>query len=330
MKINIISRGALSFLALFAVSAGGEGVAYAATDFPNKPINIVVPYPPGGTTDILARVFADQLSKDIGKPIIVVNKAGAGGSVGSTFVANSAADGYTLLLGTVGTQSINKWLYRELNYDPERDFKAVAKLAAVPNLLVANPAEPYKSVSELVSYAKSHPGSVNFASAGTGGSTHLAGELFKGMAGVDIVHVPYKGSAAVINDLIGGQVQITFDNLPSVIQYVRANKLRAIAITSPTRSDSLPDVPTIAESGLPGYDVMSWFGVFVPAGTPAETRKVLENMSAAALANPALQEKIQKQGGIVDPMIGDAFENFVAVESKKWRGVIESAKVSVE
>ncbi|WP_447917859.1 Bug family tripartite tricarboxylate transporter substrate binding protein [Achromobacter aegrifaciens] len=326
MKMNRLSKKRFLFL-LLATTFFGNG--YAA-DFPAKPINIVVPYPPGGTTDILARIFADQLSKDAGKPVIVVNKAGAGGNVGASMAAKSNPDGYTLLLGTVGTQAINKWLYHELNYDPEKDFKAVAKLASVPNLLVANPAQPYKSVSELVDYAKSHPGEVNFASAGTGGSTHLAGELFKKMAAIDILHVPYKGSAAVVNDLIGGQVQITFDNLPSVIQYVRADKLRAIAITSPARSDSLPDVPTIAESGLPGYDVMSWFGVFVPAGTPLEARKALEKMSAAALANPGLQEKIQKQGGIVDPMTGDAFEAFVAAENKKWRGVIDSAKISVE
>lgn len=298
--------------------------------YPKKPINLIVPYPPGGTTDILARIFANQVSEDTGQPVIVTNRAGAGGNIGSSFVAKSLPDGYTLLLGTVGTQAINKWLYQGLNYDPQKDFKAIVKLASVPNLLVSNPAEPYKNVSELISYAKSHPGAVNFASAGTGGSTHLAGELFKSMASIDIRHVPYKGSSAVVTDLIGGQVQVTFDNLPSVIQHVRSKKLRAIAVTSSTRSNALPEVPTIAESGLPGYEVMSWFGVFVPSDTPIEARRALEKIAANALAKPAVREKISQQGGVVDPMVGDAFEQFIAAENNKWRKVISSEKITLD
>ena len=327
---NLSKKIGVGLLLVTSMVGGVCAAEKAVSEFSKKPINLVVPYPPGGTTDILARIFANQISEDTGQTVVVVNKAGAGGNIGASYAAKSAPDGHTLLLGTVGTQAINKWLYRGLNYDPQKDFKAIAKVASVPNLLVANPAEPYKNVSELIAFAKSHPGVINFASAGTGGSTHLAGELFKNMASIDILHVPYKGSSAVMTDIIGGQVQITFDNLPSVIQHVRSNKLRAIAITSSTRSSALPDVPTIAESGLPSYEVMSWFGVFVPADTPEETRRFLEKISATALAKPGLQEKIQEQGGTVDSMVGDAFENFVELENDKWHKVIESAKIVLE
>lgn len=330
MRKTLLKFGILVTAAVSVLSTVQAQSSKVNSDYPKKPINLIVPYPPGGTTDILARIFANQVSEDTGLPVIVMNKAGAGGNIGSSFVAKSSPDGYTLLLGTVGTQAINKWLYQGLNYDPQKDFKAIVKLASVPNLLVANPAEPYKNVSELISYAKSHPGAVNFASAGTGGSTHLAGELFKSMASIDIKHIPYKGSSAVMTDIIGGQVQITFDNLPSVIQHVKSKRLRAIAITSSTRSNALLDVPTIAESGLPGYDVMSWFGVFVPANTPTDVRKALEKIAANALAKPGVQEKILKEGGIVEPMVGDTFEKFIAAENNKWRKVISSAQIKLD
>lgn len=330
MQKKMLKFGVLLIAAFSICSEVQAQNSKDSSGYPKKPINLIVPYPPGGTTDILARIFANQVSEDTGQPVIVTNRAGAGGNIGSSFVAKSSPDGYTMLLGTVGTQAINKWLYQGLNYDPQKDFKAIVKLASVPNLLVANPAEPYKNVSELISYAKSHPGTVNFASAGTGGSTHLAGELFKSMASIDIRHVPYKGSSAVVTDLIGGQVQITFDNLPSVIQHVRSKKLRAIAVTSSTRSNALPEVPTIAESGLPGYEVMSWFGVFVPTDTPIEARRALEKIAANALAKPAVREKISQQGGVVDPMVGDAFEQFIAAENNKWRKVISSEKITLD
>lgn len=298
--------------------------------YPNRPINIIVPYPPGGTTDILARIVANQLATDSGQSVIVQNKAGAGGNVGAAIAAKSAADGYTLFLGTVGTQAINYWLYKNLTYNPNSDFAPVAKIAAFPNLLVSNPREPYKNVSELISYAKKNPGSVNFASAGTGGSTHLAGELFKSMTQIDIRHIPYKGSSAVVSDLIGGQVQITFDNLPSVIQHVKAGKLRALGITSEKRSNTLPDIPTIAEAGVPGFEVMSWFGLFTPTQTPPDVKLRIESLMKKVMSNKDLIEKIREQGGEPSSMSSAEFAKFIEQENKKWKKVIEKSGAQLD
>lgn len=327
LSLNVLL---VALVPIFCVGHAQAQNDKSGAGFPLKPINLVVPYPPGGTTDILARIIGNQMSEDTGQPVIVVNKPGAGGNVGSSYVAKASADGYTLLLGTVGTQSINKWLYKGLNYDPERDFKGIVKLASVPNLLVANPKEPYGDVKTLITYAKAHPGEVNFASAGAGGSTHLAGELFKSMASIDIRHIPYKGSSAVMTDIIGGQVQITFDNLPSVIQHVRSGKLKALAVTGAERTKALPNVPTVAESGLPGYDVMSWFGIFTPVGTPSATTDALIKIATTALSKPAVQEKIALQGAIADAMAGETFDKFIAQENVKWKKVVDSAKVTLE
>src|ERR1700694_373212 len=246
--MRILQRGALTAL-LALVALGASAQAY-----PTRPIRLVVPFPAGGTTDILARAAAQKLTESLGQSVVVDNRPGAAGNIGSDIVAKSVPDGYTLLLGTVGTHAIKPSLYAKMPYDHVKDFMPVVLVAAVPNVLVVNPSLPVKSVSDLIKLAKDKPGQINFASSGSGTSIHLSGQLFKTMAGVDMTHVPYKGSSPALTDLIGGQVQIMFDNLPSALQQIKAGKLRAIAVTSAKRAPALPDVPTVAESGLPGFE----------------------------------------------------------------------------
>jgi tripartite-type tricarboxylate transporter receptor subunit TctC len=240
----------------------------SAQTYPTRPIRLVVPFPAGGTTDILAREVGDRLSRSFGQSVVVDNRPGAGGNIGSDLVAKSAPDGYTLLMGTVGTHAINPSLYTRMPYDHVKDFVPIILVAGVPNVLEVTPSLPVNSVADLIKLAKEKPGQLNFASSGNGTSIHLSGELFKTMAGVDMTHVPYKGSAPALTDLMGGQVQLMFDNLPSSLQQIKAGKLRAIAVTSAQRAPALPNVPTIAESGLPGFEASSWFGLLAPAGTP--------------------------------------------------------------
>ena len=248
--LNRLVLGALS--AAFAIGA-------SAQPYPTKPIRIVVPFPAGGTTDVLARAAAQKLTETLGQPAVVDNRPGAGGNIGAELVAKSAPDGYTLLMGTVGTHAINPSLYPKMPYDHLRDFAPVILVAGVPNVLVINPSLPVNSVQELIAYAKANPGKLNFASSGNGTSIHLSAELFKTMAGVQMAHIPYKGSAPALQDLAGGQVQLMFDNLPSALALIRAGRLKALAVTSKERAPALPDVPTIAESGLPGFEASSWF-----------------------------------------------------------------------
>src|ERR1700681_275677 len=252
-------------LAFMAWSASGA----LAQAYPTRSIRLVVPFPPAGTTDILAREVAQRLSVSLGQSVIIDNRPGAAGNIGSDLVAKSAPDGYTLLMGTVGTHAINPSLYARMPYDHVKDFVPIVLVAGVPNVLEVTPSLPVNSVADLIKLAKEKPGQLNFASSGSGTSIHLSGELFKTMAGVDMVHVPYKGSAPALIDLMGGQVQLMFDNLPSSLAQIKAGKLRAIAVTSAQRAPALPNVPTIAESGLPGFEASSWFGLLAPAGTPA-------------------------------------------------------------
>jgi len=240
----------------------------AAQNYPTKPIRLVVPFPAGGTTDILARAAAQKLSEALGQQVVVDNRPGAGGNIGADIVAKSAPDGYTLLMGTVGTHAINPSLYTKMPYDHFKDFVPVVLVAGVPNVLVVTPSLPVNSVQDLIKLAKEKPGQINFASSGSGTSIHLSGELFKTMTGVEMTHVPYKGSSPALTDLMGGQVQLMFDNLPSALPQIKGGKLRAIAVTSTKRAPALPDIPTMAESGLPGFEASSWFGVLAPAGTP--------------------------------------------------------------
>jgi len=332
MMMRILERCILA--ALVAVSAAHA----SAQPYPNKPIRLVVPFPPGGTTDILARDVGQHLTEIWKQPVVIDNRPGAAGNVGSDIVAKSAPDGYTLLMCTVSSHAINPGLYSKLPYDHIKDFAPVILVARVPNVLEVNPGVPVYTVADLIKLAKEKPGEINFASSGSGTSIHLSGELFKTMTGVNMVHVPYKGSAPAITDLIGGQVQVMFDNLPSSLQQIKAGKLRAIAVTSAQRSPALPDLPTIAESGLPGFEATSWFGVLAPAGTPPAIVNRLNAEINKWLQSPDGKEKLLAQGALIDPRgesvtaggSPEQFAAFIRAETEKWAKVIKASGAKVD
>ena len=328
MKGNAVNSRFLRFAfgALLALVA----TAASAQTYPTKPIRLVVPFPPGGATDILARDVAQKLTEAWGQQVIVDNRPGAGGNIGSELVAKSAPDGYTLEMGTVGTHAINASLYAKMPYDHVKDFVPVILVAGVPNVLVVNPAVPANSVAELIAYAKANPGKLNFASSGNGTSIHLSGELFKFMAGVQMTHVPYKGSAPALQDLIGGQVQLMFDNLPPSLPQIKAGKLRALAVTSLARAPALPDVPTMAEAGLPGYEASSWFGVLAPAGTPPAIVTKLNAEIARWLATPEAKEKLSKQGANAAGGTPEDFAKHIAAETAKWAKVVKDSGAKID
>jgi len=308
----------------------GAPAIHAQAPYPSKPIRIVVPFPAGGTTDILARAVAQKLTETGGQPVVVDNRPGAGGNIGAELVAKSAPDGYTLLMGTVGTHAINPGLYAKMPYDHQRDFAPVILVAGVPNVLVVHPAVPVNSVQELIAYGKANPGRLNFASSGSGTSIHLSGELFKTMSGVQMTHIPYKGSAPALADLLGGQVQLMFDNLPSALPHIKAGKLRALAVTSAQRAPALPDVPTVAEAGLPGFEASSWFGLLAPAGTPKEIIAKLNAEVATWLATPAARDKLTAQGANAVGNSPDEFTQYIAAETVKWQKVVKESGAKVE
>ena len=315
---------------LAAASATLLPLPGAAQSYPTKPITMIVPFSAGGTTDILARIVGQALSTELGQSVIIDNRAGAGGNIGGQLAARAPADGYTLFMGTVGTHAINEALYKKMPFNPIKDFAPLSRVANVPNLLVAHPAQPFKTVPELIAYAKANPGKVNFGSSGSGSSIHLSGELFRSMTGLDMVHVPYKGSAPAVNDLLGNQIAIMFDNMPSAIQHVRAGKLRPIAVTTAKRSPELPDVPTIAESGVPGYEATSWFGLFAVAGTPAPIVTQLNKALVKVLNQPDVKAKIAAQGGEVVAETPEQFAAFIKAETAKWGKVVKESGASVD
>ncbi|RYG10519.1 MAG: tripartite tricarboxylate transporter substrate binding protein, partial [Burkholderiales bacterium] len=270
------------------------------------------------------------MSAELGQQVIVDNRAGAGGNIGGAMVARAPADGYTLFMGTVGTQAINAALYKKMTFDPIKDLAPLTRVANVPNLLVANPAQPFKNVKELIAYAKANPGKLNFGSSGNGSSIHLSGELFKSMTKIDMQHVPYRGSAPAMTDLLGNQVAIMFDNMPSAIQHVRTGKLRPLAVTTAKRSPELPDVPTIAEAGVPGYEATSWFGLLAPAGTPPAVVNRLNAAIVKVLADPAVKKKIEEQGAEVVSETPAHFAAFIKAESVKWGKVVRESGASVD
>jgi tripartite-type tricarboxylate transporter receptor subunit TctC len=320
----------LAMGALLAFSALAAAPMAGAQTYPAKTIRIVVPFPPGGATDILARAVAQKLTDAWGQAVVVDNRPGAGGNIGSELVAKAAPDGYTLEMGTVGTHAINASLYAKMPYDHVKDFAPVILVAGVPNVLVVNPSLPVSSVQELIAYAKANPGKLNFASSGNGTSIHLAGELFKVMAGVQMTHIPYKGSAPALQDLIGGQVQLMFDNLPPSLPHIKAGKLRALAVTSATRSSALPDTPTIAESGLPGFEASSWFGVLAPAGTPPAIIARLNAEIGAWLASAEAKEKMLALGANIGGGSPEDFARHIAAETAKWQKVVKASGAKVD
>ena len=331
-----LNRRQLS-LATLALAAAAPGAAWAQAAWPAKPIRFVVPFAAAGTTDILARALAPELQKALGQPVVVDNKPGAGGNTAAAEVAKTPPDGYTMLMGTVGTHAINPALYPKLPFDPVKDFAPVTLVAGVPNVLVLNAAFAQKhginNVADFIRVAKANPGKFNMASSGNGTSIHLSGELFKSMAGVFMVHFPYRGSGPALIDLMGGSMDLMFDNLPSALPHIRSGKLKALAVTSARRSDAIPELPTIEEVGGPslkGYEASSWFGLLVPAGTPADIVNRLQSESAKALASPALKERLQAQGAIPSGMSSADFTKFIAAESAKWAKVVKVANAKVD
>ena len=318
-------RNALAGLVLALIA----GVA-AAQPWPSKPIKWVVPFAPGGTTDILARTIGEKLSVTLGQPIIVENKPGAGGGVGAEQVAKSPPDGYTIMGGTISTHAINASLYKNLPYDPVRDFAPITLIVRVPNMLVVNPDVPAKDVRELIALLKMNPGKYSFASSGNGTSQHLSGELFKVMTGVEMQHVPYRGSPPALADVVGGQVTMTFDNITTAWPLVKGGKLRALAVTTATRSPIAPDVPTLAESGLAGYEIGSWQGVFAPAGVPAEIVKRFNAEIVRIINAPDVRQKLVDMGAEPAPNTSEEFAAMVKAEVAKWADVVRKSGATVD
>ncbi len=320
---------ALKLILAFAVAATA-GVSSAQSDYPTRPIRMVVPFPPGGPTDIVARPLAQKLSENLGQQVIVDNRGGAGGTIGADQVAKSAPDGYTLLMGTVGTQAINVSLYQKLPYDPNKDLAPVTLVAAAPVALVVHPSVAVGSVADLLALAKSKPGTLTFGTAGSGTPGHLSGEIFKSMTGAQITHVPYKGSAPAVADLIGGQIALMFDPVQSVLAHVKSGKVKAIAVSGAKRSGVLPEVPTIAESGVPGYETTAWWGIAVPAKTPEAIVKRLHAEIAKALQAPQVRARMQEIG--IEPVgLGPAeFAAFQQAEIAKWGKAVKDSGAKVD
>lgn len=295
-----------------------------AQNYPSRPIRIVVPFPPGGATDIFARQVAQKMTESWGQQVLVENKAGASGTIGSEQVAKSAPDGYTLML-TATHHAINPSLYAKLPYDTLRDFSNVALIATSPNVLLLHPSVPANSVQELIAYVKARPGGLHYASSSAGGATHLTAELFKTAAGINLIHVPYKGAAPAMTDLLGGQVTMMFDVLSTSMPHVRAGKLKALGVSSSRRSAIAPDVPTIAESGLPGFEAISWFGLYAPAGVPKDTVNRLNAEVVRILQLPGVKEKLAQQGAEPGAMNAEQFDAFLRAELAKWARAVKDS-----
>jgi tripartite-type tricarboxylate transporter receptor subunit TctC len=315
---------------LCCVVSSSTFAAQNAADYPNRPVRWIVPFAPSGPTDLMSRAVAEKLSQRFGQQFVVDNRAGAGGNIGAEVVSKSAPDGYTLMIGHVGTHAINATLYQKLAFDPVADFTPITLLATLPLALVIHPSVPAKDVKELIAYAKARPGQLNFASAGNGGPTHLTGELLKTSAGIDIVHVPYKGNAAALLDLVGGRVQMMFSNMLTSMPHVRAGKLKAIGISSAKRSPQAPDLPTIAESGLPGFSAVPWYGVLGPAGLPRNLVNRLNAEIGRAVSQPDMAERFVAQGIDLQPSTPEQFAALIKTELVKWRNVVRDAGAKVD
>ena len=301
-----------------------------AQQYPVKPIRIVVPFPAGGIADLFARIIGQKFNEAWGQPVVVDNRPGAGGNIGAEIVAKSPADGYTLVMGSIGTHSVNVSLFSKLAYDPIRDFAPVALVMEAEGLLVLHPSVPVKTVKELIALAKARPGQVAYASAGFGTAGHLSGELFKSMARVDLVHVPYKGNVPAITDLIAGQTSLLFATMPTVLPQVQAGRLKALAVTSSVRSPAAPELPTIAEAALPGYSVTNWIGIFAPAGTPRDAVSKLNGEIIRIMQAPDIRKRLANEGAKFTPWTPEEFTAFVKAEIAKWAKVVKEAGIRVD
>jgi tripartite-type tricarboxylate transporter receptor subunit TctC len=322
-------RSVACFLALACALAPSGALAQAAS-YPAKPIRVIVPSPPGDGSDLMARAIGERLTQAWGQPVVVDNRQGAGGRVGTEAAAKSAPDGYTLIMGNAGSHGINAALYRDLPYDVERDFVAVTQVMRAPNVLVINPALPAKNVTELIALFKASPGKYSYGSGGNGSSAHFTAELFKTMAGVDVAHIPYKGATPALTDVIGGQVAMFMGNLPPAIGHIKAGRVRALAVTTAQRSALVPELPTVAESGLPGFETVAWFGLFAPAGTPRDIVEKIQAEVTKIVQQPDIRERIGTLGG--EP-VGNAPEAFAAIvrdDVAKWKRVAKASNITAD
>ena len=315
----------MTFLFIPAVSADSR-----ADNYPGKAIRLVVPFPPAGTADILARTIGQKLTERWGQQVIIDNRPGAGGNIGANVVAKAPADGYTLLMGTAGTHGINASVYSKMPYDTLKDFIPITLVASVPNLLTVNPSIPVKSVKELIALAKAKPGQLTFGSSGNGTAVHLAGELLKTQAGIDLVHVPYKGSAQATSDLLSGHISMIFSAAPGAMPYVKAGRLRVLAVTSVRRMPALPDIPTMIEAGVPNYEAESWFGVFAPAGTPNGVIAKLNAAIVEILQTPEMKQRLSDQGAEPVGNTSAQFAVYVKEEMAKWAKVVNASGARVD
>ena len=316
----------LSFLCAFSMSSG---FAQTKDMYPTKPIRLIVGFSPGGSADSVGRALAEGLSTRLGQPVIVENKAGANGNIAADIVARSAPDGYTLYFPSIG-HAVNVSLYKNLSYDPVNDFTAIGSVFSAPNMLVVNAKSPYNTVGDVIAAAKANPGRLTFASSGSGTSVHLSAVLFEKMAKIDMIHVPYKGTGSAMPDVISGQVDMSFPNLPSAVPQVKASNLKALGVTTAKRSAAAPGVPTIAESGLPGYDMATWYGLVAPANLPVNIRNRLNKELQGILADPNFRDKLIAQGA--DPMPGtpEQFAAFIKSEIERWRKLIAQSQITID
>lgn len=325
IAIRIIARGVAAIVMAFTAV-----VSVAEEPWPTKPVRIVVPFPAGGVPDVLARIISDKLTQIHGKPFIVDNRGGAAGNIGTELVAKSIPDGYTFLIGSSGTHAINPALYREVPYDPVRDFSAISLLAIVPNVLVVTNKFPASSVKEFIAYARANPGKINYGSIGNGSSQHLAGTQFESATGVKMTHIPYKAVPQVVTDLISGQIDAMFQLVPNIVRQVKAGQVRALGMTTKKRSLALPGVPTIAESGVPNYDTAGWFGLFAPKGTPQAVIDTLSKDVKSILSAPDINQKLIELGAEPEPSDPAEFAAFVDRELDRWRTIVRASGATVD
>ncbi|RDL50124.1 hypothetical protein BLJAPNOD_01241 [Ensifer sp. M14] len=326
---NLTRRAALA-LGFTALTVFGSGIQANAQGFPDRAVTLVVPFAAGGSTDVVARIVAQKMSEDLGQQVIVQNVAGAGGNLGADNVARANPDGYTILMGTVATHALNPLILKTKPYDPEKDFAPISLLVVVPNVLVVNPELPAKTVEELLALLKAKPDEYAYASSGNGTPLHLSGELFKKMAGVNMQHIPYKGAGPALNDVIGNQVPIMFDNLPSSSGHIKAGTLRALAVTTSERAPSFPDVPTVAEAGIPGYETYTWNALFAPANTPEPVVARLNEAANKALADPAVVERMKEFSATIVGSTPEELGAHVKAELAKWTPVVRDANIQMD